>query len=70
MEGICMEQFNNQLTATRSLSFLDTSSRKTSIELLRQILTNEQHREVVYDEALSIGESLIEFFQVLSSDAI
>ncbi len=70
MEGICMEQFNNQLTPTRSLSSLDISSRKTSIELLRQILIAEQHREVVYDEALSIGESLIEFFQVLSSDAI
>ncbi|HSW78038.1 MAG TPA: hypothetical protein VLG36_04530 [Candidatus Chromulinivoraceae bacterium] len=65
-----MEQFNNQLTPTRSLSSLDISSRKTSIELLRQILIAEQHREVVYDEALSIGESLIEFFQVLSSDAI
>lgn len=65
-----MEQFNNQLTATRRLSSLDISSRKTSIELLRQILIAEQHREVVYDEALSIGESLIEFFQVLSSDAI
>jgi hypothetical protein len=65
-----MQQSNNQLTIMEERPFRGASdSQKTSIERLRQILTNEQHREVVYDEALSIGESLIEFFQVLSSDA-
>lgn len=39
---------------------------KDSVEALRQILTKEQHREVAYDEAMEIGEELIEFFEVLA----
>ena len=35
------------------------------IEALRQILVKEQYREVAYDEAIEIGEELIEFFEVL-----
>jgi hypothetical protein len=66
-----MKQSNNQLAVTdRTVSENASNAQSASIEHLRQILIAEQHREVVYDEALSIGESLIEFFQVLSSDAI
>jgi len=35
-------------------------------EVLRQILSHEQHREITYDEASDIGESLIEFFKLLA----
>lgn len=57
---------DQQLEPVASLSFVDTSDAPDSVELLRQILTKEQRREVAYDEAASIGESLIEFFEVLA----
>jgi len=41
----------------------------TSIYTLRQILVTEQHREVEYDEAAAIGESLISFYAVLAEDS-
>ncbi len=40
-----------------------------SIDALRQILITEQHREVGYDEAATIGESLISFYVVLAEDS-
>lgn len=40
-----------------------------SIDALRQILVTEQHREVGYDEAATIGESLISFYAVLAEDS-
>ena len=39
------------------------------IESLRQILEAEQCRPVTYEEALEIGESLINFFEVLADDS-
>ncbi len=39
------------------------------IEVLRQILGNEQRRDVSYDEAAEIGESLVQFFEVLGESA-
>ena len=39
------------------------------IESLRQILEAEQSRPVTYEEALEIGESLINFFEVLADDS-
>lgn len=37
------------------------------VERLRQILTAEQGRTISNAEAVSIGESLIDFFEVLAS---
>jgi hypothetical protein len=37
-----------------------------NMELLRQILSSEQNREVSYEEATEIGESLITFFEALA----
>lgn len=36
-----------------------------NVELLRQILAEEQHREVGYEEAEDIGESLVTLFEAL-----
>lgn len=35
------------------------------IEALRQILAREQERDVSYDEAYEVGESLVCFFEAL-----
>jgi len=37
-----------------------------SIALLKQILEQEQFREVAYVEAQEVGRNLIEFFEVLA----
>ena len=39
-----------------------------NVEVLRLILTKEQRREVTFDEAQAIGESLVEFYQVLAEE--
>ena len=39
------------------------------IESLRLILEAEQCRPVTYEEALEIGKSLINFFEVLADDS-
>lgn len=58
---------DQQLKPEASLPLADTLvAIPDSIELLRQILTKEQHREIAYDEAAVIGESLLEFFEVLA----
>ncbi len=36
------------------------------IEALRLIIENEQKRQVSYDEALEVGESLISYFKTLA----
>jgi hypothetical protein len=37
-----------------------------SVEELRQILIQEQCREVSYEEARQIGDALVEFFEILA----
>lgn len=37
-----------------------------SVEALRQILETKQQRSVTYTEAIEVGESLINFFEVLA----
>lgn len=37
-----------------------------NVEILRQILYKQQHREVTYEEAAEVGESLISFYEVLA----
>lgn len=37
-----------------------------AVEQLRQILTEEQHREITYSEASEVGESLIKFYEILA----
>ena len=37
-----------------------------TVEILRQILIKEQHREITYIEAVDIGNSLIEFYELLA----
>jgi hypothetical protein len=39
------------------------------IESLRRILETEQCRPIAYEEALEVGESLINFFEVLADDS-
>ena len=39
-----------------------------NIEVLRRILAKEQCRDVTYDEAQAIGESLVEFYRVLAEE--
>jgi hypothetical protein len=39
-----------------------------SVEALRQILTKQQQREIGYEEAREIGDSLIEFYEVLAEE--
>ena len=39
-----------------------------NVEALRQILVKQQQREIGYGEAKEIGDSLIEFFQVLAEE--
>jgi flagellin-specific chaperone FliS len=43
----------------------DVQQAQDNIELLRNILTREQKREVAYDEAMEIGDALIVFYKVL-----
>lgn len=37
-----------------------------NVEVLRRILATQQQREIGYDEAQEIGDSLIEFYEVLA----
>lgn len=53
--------------STNHLKVADAT--QDNVELLREILTREQHREVTYDEAIDIGESLLDFFEVLAGAA-
>jgi hypothetical protein len=70
MEGVCVIKSNNQLKTIETSLLPDIiNADNKNIELLRRILTRQQHREVIYDEAALIGESLIEFFEILSEDA-
>lgn len=39
------------------------------VEALRQIIISQEQREVGYDEAREIGDTLIEFFQILAEEA-
>ena len=38
----------------------------SNLEALRQILSVEQNRDVKYEEATDIGQSLIDFFNILA----
>lgn len=38
------------------------------VEALRQIIAKQEQREVGYDEAREIGDTLIEFYQVLAEE--
>ncbi len=48
---------------TESTCNAETSA---SINILRQILSAEQNRDVTYEEATDIGQSLVDFFQILA----
>jgi hypothetical protein len=39
------------------------------IEQLREILEREQARPVSHEEALSVGESLVVFYEILAQDS-
>lgn len=39
------------------------------VETLRQIIISQEQREVGYDEAREIGDTLIEFYQILAEEA-
>ncbi len=56
------------------LSTSETQKTKPSVkptdktELLRQIIINQENREVGYDEAQEIGNTLLEFYRVLAEE--
>ncbi len=45
---------------------IKTRGMQPRVELLRQILIKEQSREIAYDEAVDVGESLLTLFEVLA----
>ncbi len=53
-----------------SLTYSGTELDCDRVEALRQILTCQQHRQVSYDEAQDIGDSLVEFYQVLAEEVL
>jgi hypothetical protein len=46
-----------------------SEAKKDSAEALRCILERQQHKSITIDEALEIGESLVEFFEALGSES-
>ena len=42
---------------------------QNNIEMLRRILTEEQQREVPYEEAFEVGDALLNFFEALAEVA-
>ena len=40
-----------------------------TVESLRRILEDKENRPISYDEALQIGDSLIEFYRILGEEA-
>lgn len=44
-----------------------TKQQHDEVETLRLILENEQKRNITYDEALEIGESLVSYFKTLAN---
>lgn len=67
MEGISMAITIGQLEESGGISTYNAVQVDlTGVERLRQILTIEQSREVPYDEAQEIGNSLIEFYGLLA----
>lgn len=49
---------------------LEGSQQNTDrFEALRHILEARQNRDVSYDEALEIGESLVSYFKLLAEDS-
>ncbi len=58
-----------QLEITKNVPSLNTTEPiHDNIETLRHILSEQQQRHVGYSEAQKIGESLIEFYQVLAEE--
>jgi len=58
------------LTSQRSGEIEVQPSQTTDkVEELRQIIAKQEQREVGYDEAREIGDTLIEFYQVLADEA-
>lgn len=51
--------------ATLSQQIVTPEVTEDSVELLRQILASELQREVTYIEAVDIGNSLVEFYELL-----
>lgn len=47
---------------------ITTNKQGYDIETLRAILERQQNRPVPYEEALDIGTSLVNFFELLATD--
>ena len=43
---------------------------KDNIELLRRLIENQQGQAISYEEAASIGSSLITFYEILGAEEI
>lgn len=57
------------LTSQRSGEIEAQPSQTTDrVEALRQIIAKQEQREVGYDEAREIGDTLLEFYQVLAEE--
>lgn len=67
MEGIRMVRIAQQREMFKIEPIIHAAPEESnSVERLRQILSTEQGRDVSRAEAASIGESLLDFFEVLA----
>ncbi len=57
----------SEITKNASLEN-NSESNGDSVELLRRILSRQQQRPVNYDEAQEVGNSLIDFYQLLAEE--
>lgn len=70
MRVFVMSSITQHFEKQETLILGDSEPDLSGIELLQQILIKQQHRQVTYEEARDIGDSLIEFFQVLAEEVI
>ncbi len=57
----------SEITKNASLEN-NSESNSDSVEQLRRILSRQQQRLVNYDEAQEVGNSLIDFYQILAEE--
>lgn len=61
-----METMTRQ--TVRESNFPPSDGAEDSIELLRGILASQQQRPVAYSEAQEVGNSLVEFYELLARE--
>ena len=61
-----MPETNTQYYKQEIAPISEETEVDSNLEELRQILSAEQNRDVTYKEATDIGQSLIDFFNILA----